>query len=33
MHSEIFNDRQTELFQLASMKAYALGRRSKWRAT
>jgi len=31
MHSEIFNDRQTELLQLASMKAYALGRRSKWK--
>jgi len=31
MHSEIFNDRQTELLQLASMKAYALSRRSKWK--
>ena len=31
MHSEIFNDRQTELLQLAAMKAYALGRRSKWK--
>lgn len=35
MHSEILNDRQRDrlpsLLQLAAMKAYALGRRSKWK--
>ncbi len=32
MHSEILNDRQHDsLLQLSAMKAYALGRRSKWK--
>lgn len=30
-HKEILNDKQTELLDLAAMKAYALGRRSKWK--
>ena len=32
MHSEILNDRLPSLLQLAAMKAYALGRRSKWKS-
>ena len=31
MYSEILNGKQEELLQLAAMKAYALGRRSKWK--
>ena len=31
MHKEILSPAQTELLDLAAMKAYALGRRSKWK--
>jgi len=30
-HKEILNAKQTELLDHAAMKAYALGRRSKWK--
>lgn len=31
MHLEILNDEQKDLLTLAAMKAFALGRRSKWK--
>ena len=31
MHTEILTEKQRELLDLAAMKAYALGRRSKWK--
>jgi len=31
MHPEILSDQQLELLSLAAMKAFALGRRAKWK--